>query len=73
MRLGGVLFLLFVGLWGHAQNRYTLSGEVLDAESMETLIGVTLLVPELNTGTVTNAYGFYSLTLPKGNYNLVVQ
>lgn len=73
MRLGGVLFLLFVGLWGHAQNRYTLSGEVLDAESTETLIGVTLLVPELNTGTVTNAYGFYSLTLPKGNYNLVVQ
>ncbi|MGB0199642.1 MAG: TonB-dependent receptor, partial [Flavobacteriaceae bacterium] len=73
MRLSGVIFLLFVGLWGQAQNRYTISGEVLDAESQETLIGVTLLVPELNTGTVTNAYGFYSLTLPEGEYSLVVQ
>jgi hypothetical protein len=73
MRLSGVIFLLFVGLWGQAQNRFTISGEVLDAESQETLIGVTLLVPELNTGTVTNAYGFYSLTLPEGEYSLVVQ
>ena len=73
MRLSGVIFLLFVGLWGQAQTRYTISGEVLDADSQETLIGVTLLVPELNTGTVTNAYGFYSLTLPEGEYSLVVQ
>ncbi|BCY28755.1 collagen-binding protein [Flavobacterium okayamense] len=43
-----------------------------DSLSGETLIGVNIIIPELQTGTTTNEYGFYSLTLPKGNYNLLV-
>lgn len=73
MRHLGVVLLLVTCLWANAQDRFTLSGEVLDANTSETLIGVTLLVPELNTGAVTNAYGFFSLTLPKGDYSLVIQ
>ncbi len=54
----------------HAQQRYTLSGVVTDAASNETLIGVTIIVKEMRTGAVTNEYGFYSLTLPEGEYEL---
>lgn len=56
----------------NAQNRYTLSGTVSEANSNETLIGVSILVPELSTGAVTNEYGFYSLTLPEGTYEVVI-
>lgn len=55
-----------------AQEKFTLSGVIQDQNTNETLIGVNILVPELNTGTTTNEYGFYSITLPKGNYKLVV-
>jgi predicted acetyltransferase len=49
------------------QNKYTVSGHVKDA-SGEDLIGSTIYVKELKTGTVTNVYGFYSITLREGTY-----
>lgn len=55
-----------------AQSRYTLSGTVSEASSNETLIGVSILVPEVSAGAVTNEYGFYSLTLPEGTYQVVI-
>ena len=55
-----------------AQQKYTVSGTVREATSNETLIGVTLAIQELKTGTTTNEYGFYSITLPKGDYQLIV-
>ena len=51
-----------------ADDKETVSGYVISAETGEKLIGSTIYVEELKTGTVTNSYGFYSLTLPKGNY-----
>ena len=56
----------------HAQEKYTLSGTVFEASSNESLIGVTIAVSELKTGTTTNEYGFYSITLPQGEYQIVV-
>ncbi|WP_035759399.1 TonB-dependent receptor [Flavobacterium tegetincola] len=53
---------------GIAQEKFTLSGTISDANSNETLIGVNIYVPELKIGTSTNSYGFYSLTLPEGTY-----
>lgn len=54
----------------HAQN-YTVSGYVKDASNGETLIGATIFdAQNSSAGTVTNSYGFYSLTLPKGNYKI---
>jgi len=44
--------------------RYTISGYVREEESGETLIGVNIYLPDLLSGTVTNNYGFYSVTLP---------
>lgn len=36
------------------------------------MIGVNIVFPELQTGTTTNQYGFYSITLYKGTYDLQV-
>lgn len=44
--------------------RVTLSGYVRETGSQEALIGVNVYVPGRSTGTTTNTYGFYSLTLP---------
>jgi len=51
--------------------KYTLNGYVRDQENGEELIGATLYFPDLEAGTVTNVYGFYSITLPKGKYRLI--
>ena len=59
---------MFVFLTASAQDKFTLSGSIIDIASNETLISVNILIPELQTGTITNEYGFYSITLPKGNY-----
>ena len=63
---------LFFSIPIFAQQRYTLSGAVSEASSNETLIGVTIAFPELRTGVTTNEYGFYSITLPEGEYQLQV-
>ena len=55
-----------------SQEKYTLSGTITDVSSNETLIGVSILFPELNDGVVTNSYGFYSITLPEGTYKVQV-
>jgi hypothetical protein len=47
-----------------------LRGVIKDSTDGETLIGATVYVTETGQGTVTNAYGFYSLSIPAGTYNL---
>ncbi len=49
---------------------YTISGYIRDASTGEELIGVTVFVDEISNGTISNAYGFYSLTLPEGTYHI---
>jgi hypothetical protein len=50
--------------------QHTLSGYVRDVTNGEELIGVTVYVNEISNGVVTNPYGFYSITLPEGTYNV---
>lgn len=52
------------------QSKFTLNGYVKDASNGEELIGVTVYVHELKTGTATNVYGFYALSLPQGSYEI---
>lgn len=60
-----------ISLAASAQTKYTLSGFVRDSLSGESLIGATVQVQD--DGSVTsNQYGFYSLTLPAGEYTLLV-
>ncbi|MBC8047550.1 MAG: TonB-dependent receptor, partial [Fimbriimonadaceae bacterium] len=69
LSLGFVLFsqTLF------SQNKYTISGYIKDSESGETLIGANVYVQEnISAGTSSNVYGFYSITLPEGDYTFIV-
>src|ERR1039457_679021 len=57
-----------------AQKNYTISGYVRDSTNGEELIGATVLIKEIAaTATITNAYGFYSITIPEGNYSIIAQ
>ncbi|KPM33706.1 TonB-dependent Receptor [Croceitalea dokdonensis DOKDO 023] len=67
-----ILALIFINVMAHGQERFTLSGTVSEAASNESLIGVSIIIENLKTGTVTNEYGFYSITLPKGKYRVIV-
>ena len=66
------LFLCFIFPSLYSQQKFTISGTVSEAFSNETLIGVSIVVPALNMGAATNEYGFYSLTLPEGEYEVLV-
>jgi hypothetical protein len=55
-----------------AQKNVSLSGYVKDALSGETLIGAAIYVNEAKQGGITNAYGFYSLSVPPGSYSVRV-
>lgn len=66
------LLSLFISIPTIAQQKYTLSGTITEENSNETLIGVTVAFPSLGTGVVTNEYGFYSITIPQGEYQLLV-
>ena len=48
---------------------YTLSGYIRDTRSNEVLIGATIYVPSLEKGTISNEFGFYSITIPGGQHN----
>ena len=62
---------LVISTQGLAQNQHTISGYIRDNSTGEEMIGATVMVEELpGTGTVTNVYGYYSLTLPEGSYTL---
>ena len=69
------MILLFLSHWVcTAQDRFTVRGYIKDETTGEDLIGATVLVENAPmSGTATNAYGFYSLTLNKGIYNLHFQ
>ena len=55
----------------NAKKRYTLSGYIRDKSSGETLIGATVSIKSNTKGISSNQYGFYSITLEGGKYNLV--
>nr|WP_240793865.1 TonB-dependent receptor [Antarcticibacterium arcticum] len=66
------VLLIFLSTSSQAQERYTLNGIIKDAASNETLYGVNILFPDLNTGTTSNEYGFYSIKLPAGDHRMLV-
>ncbi|MDD4921537.1 MAG: carboxypeptidase-like regulatory domain-containing protein, partial [Bacteroidales bacterium] len=68
-------FLFFFFLhFAAAQQRFTVSGHISDAKTGEDLIGASISIKERpGIVAVTNAYGFYSITLPSGDYQIVFQ
>lgn len=70
-----LLIICFLSpIWSIAQQKFSISGSIKDITSGEELIGAAVLVKELpGTGVVANAYGFYTLELPVGEYTLRFQ
>ncbi|MEM6272241.1 MAG: TonB-dependent receptor [Bacteroidota bacterium] len=67
--------LLLLGIASPAQDsKFTVSGTVRDGSSGEDLPGATVLVKQLpGTGAYANEYGFFSLSLPAGEYDLIIR
>lgn len=69
-------FLLFLFVFAYnsnyAQDKVTLSGTIANKSNNETLIGVNIVIPEAKASITTNSYGFYSITLPKGEYTISI-
>ncbi len=55
-----------------SNEKHTISGYVTETGSKENLLGVSIYVPELKLGTTTNDYGFFSLTLPEGQHEILI-
>ena len=64
------ILILFFSLTALSQS-YTISGYVKDKSNGESAVGANVYVKETMQGTNANAYGFFSLTLPKGNYTFI--
>lgn len=72
MRFIYSIICIFFWVSSLAQNRCTISGYIRDHASGESLIGATLTVKNSGKGVNSNAYGFFSITLPAGNLQLDV-
>ena len=71
MKRTGLLMLSFLIVFSAlAQEKFTLNGYIKDSLTGETLIGGNITVSGLGSGVSSNAYGYYSLTLPKGVYRI---
>ena len=66
-----VIFLISLNI--NSQNNFTFSGYVLDSQTNELVIGASIIIDELNIGTITNSYGFFSITVKEGNYSVKTQ
>ena len=52
------------------QQKHTISGYITDLRNGESIVGVNVYCKDLNIGVSSNSYGFYSLTLPEGIYDI---
>lgn len=50
------------------EKKYTISGFISDTETGEVLVGTNIVIRELRVGCTSNKYGFYSMTVPTGDY-----
>ncbi len=64
------VLILALGIAG-AQSKHSISGTIKSAANGEEIIGASVIIRELKTGTASNQYGFYSITLPTGDYTVV--
>lgn len=65
------VFIILLCSSTYAQKKYTISGYIKDGASGETLINATITVERNAKGISSNQYGFYSITLNEGSYNLI--
>jgi hypothetical protein len=67
-----LIFIIAISFSSFAQKNPVISGIIKDSETGETLIGASVQLSGANQiGTVSNAYGFYSLNVAKGVYKVI--
>ena len=69
-KLYQLLILYLISINVYSQTNYTLNGFIKSASDGESLIGATIYINEIQGGVITNPYGFYSITLEEGEYNI---
>ena len=69
-KLYKLLILYLISINVYSQTNYTLNGYIKSASDGESLIGATIYINEIQGGVITNPYGFYSITLEEGEYNV---
>ena len=69
-KLYQLLILYLISINVYSQTNYTLNGYIKSASDGESLIGATIYINEIQGGVITNPYGFYSITLEEGEYNI---
>ena len=70
MRIYLCLFFSFLIFFASAQKKYTISGYAKDLQNGETLIAASITVNGNTKGIISNQYGFYSITLLQGDYEI---
>ncbi len=68
-----IFFLLLINtgsVYSKDAVKHTISGYIKDKSNGEVLIGATIAIKELVTGTSANLYGYYSISIPEGKYTL---
>ena len=63
---------LFTISTAHAQKKFSISGTIRSEAKGETIIGASIRISGASGGATSNEYGFYSILLPEGNYELIV-
>jgi hypothetical protein len=58
------------GIDDELSDKFSISGYIKDAANGEALIGATVYITDIQGGTTTNMYGFYSVTLDEGDYKI---
>ncbi|MFW2477487.1 MAG: TonB-dependent receptor, partial [Sediminibacterium sp.] len=72
MRTSFLVFFISLSTLVSAQEKVTLNGYLKDSLTGETLIGANILITGEGRGVQSNQYGFYSITLNKGAYKILV-
>ncbi|MCK4747207.1 MAG: TonB-dependent receptor, partial [Bacteroidales bacterium] len=70
-RTGLILVFLFASIVLQAQGKFTVSGYVRDAATGEEIIAANVAILDNGSGTFSNTYGYYSLSMESGFYTLV--
>ena len=67
-----VILFFSISFISWTQNKkYTISGYVKEKGSLESLPGVAVYIPSIDKGIITNGYGFYSITIDSGTYEII--
>ena len=67
-----IILMLLPAYYGFSQDKYTLSGVIIDSESGKALNGIDVVIKDENTGTISNQTGSFLLHLNQGKYNITI-